>query len=285
MRLDSRKAHNIDQLFTVDGDPADASGPVAVVVTRDDGTELDTIASAERISEGVYRYALAPQATLDRLTFTYTGTWSGEEQTDQQVHDLVGGHYFTEAEARAVDPSFIEAAYGDEDIRQARDVVEDALEGICGRAFVRRFHSEIRDGDGSCELLLAHLFPRKVIRLSVAGSALSGPELDALILDSSGEVSRLAWRFSAGRGNVAVAYEYGEDRPPAIIKRAALLLFKAWLPALHEADSGPSFAGARSVRLDGVGITYGETTTGVSTGIDAVDRLITTWLGNRPVVA
>lgn len=284
MRLDHRKAHNIDHQFTVDGDLADADGAVAVVVTRDDGTELASDPSAAHVSEGVYRFLLEPQATLDRLTFTYTGMWSGEEQSDEQVHDLVGGHYFTEREARAADPSFTEGAYSDDDIRVARDEVEDAIEGICGRAFVRRFHSETISGDGSCSLLLARLIPRRVLRLSVAGVALAGPELEALALDDSGELARSSGRFTAGSRNIAVAYEYGEDAPPPLIKRAALLLFKAWLPAFKASQSGPSLSGVTRLSAEGLSLSFGSID-GTTTGIDAVDRLIHTWRGNEPVFA
>ena len=78
------------------------------------------------------------------------------------------------------------------------------------------------------------------------------------------------YTWSAGYGNGVVGYEHGYDRPPERIRRAALLLAKAWLVAGPVDDRAATFSSAD-------GGTYGLVVEGRGSspfGIPAVDAAV-----------
>lgn len=272
---------NLDQ----DGIPTASAGAVTVKVVRADGTEVLPAGSATTAGAGAgeYERALTPVqlSTLDRLTATWSDAGDGSAHVTET--DVAGGVYFNTTEGRALDSAFTEAAYPTAAVVACRDAVEDAIESICGRSFVPRFAQETHSGDGSTSLWIGHLFPRTVRSLTVGGVAFSGAELGDLGLDDAGELVRLTLgRFASGNRNLVVAYEHGEDAPPPLIRRAALLLFKAWLPAFRDAGGSPG--GLVGLSVEGLSLRFGASA-GDTTGIDAVDRLITMWRGTSPVFA
>ncbi len=250
----------------------DSSTAVTVTVIRDDGTVLVTDAATTHPSTGVYQYTLTPTHTsrVDVLTAQWTATIAGEEMTLETFVEVVGGFYFTLADARASDADLVSTTkYTTAQIREARDEVEDECETICGVSFVRRYRRVTLSGDGCATLLLPNLFVRSVFGISVGGVALTEDELADVVVE---DIGRVYWRsgvFAQDRLNVDVMYEHGFDAPPSDVRRAALTRLQHRLFAKHTAvpDRATAFVagegGNFSLATPGKG--------GSETGIPEVD--------------
>ena len=127
-------------LVDQDGEPSDAAGAVTVRVQRADGTDVLAAGTATTNPAGTGTYSVAltaaQTATLDLFTATWTVSGINVAVT---LHEIVGGVYFTVAEARARDASISTSAYTAEAVRQARAEVEQQCEMITGVAWVPRF--------------------------------------------------------------------------------------------------------------------------------------------------
>lgn len=203
-------------------------GTVTVTVTRADGTVVATGAATGGIGAAARTYTLSTvvTATLDTLTISWVSSGLG---TLTSTVEVVGGFLFTIAEARAITPLDNVTDYSTADIAAIRITVEQAIEQACGCAFVPRYSLERYSGDGSQSLQLKHPLPSSVRSATIAGSALTSPQLADLTLSASGELwSSMVW-WAWGRSNIQVGYEHGYGDPPAEIRRAALQLAKEWL--------------------------------------------------------
>jgi hypothetical protein len=213
--------------ITSDGDPADADAPPTVDVLREDGTSLvdDAATTAGQAGDGLYTYPLAAANTaqLDALTVRLNATINGDAHRFDFIVEVAGGHLFTIAEARSLDPLGDEATYPLEDILAARIAVEAALEDACGVAFVPRYARAKLDGNGKTDLLLPNVEPRALIAVTVDGTALDSGELAEVELLEEGVLYRAAG-WAEGRRNVEVKYEHGFSRVPGRVNRAALQL-------------------------------------------------------------
>lgn len=282
-RVERGKSASIDQSFTVDGVLTDADGDVTVTVTRADGTALDTdvVTTKPADTTGVYRYSLAAQDDLDRLTLTYTGTWSANEQTETQHVEVVGDFYLSLAECRSLDARFATGAtpaISDDDIRRVRAEVEDAIEAEAGVSFVRRYARDTLSGRGATTLLLDHTHPRTVrtVRSYTAAAtytSFSADQLAAITYEDSGLIGSWTTAYPRGSRNLVVEYEHGLDSPPPLIRRAARALFKVKMLE-DRATVDPSLANVRSLSVEGYAVTYME---GGGTGSKTADDLIDQW--------
>lgn len=272
---------NTDQ----DGSPAAAAGVVTVRVTRSDGTEVLPTGSATTAGAGTgeYERALTPAqtASLDLLTATWTD--AGDASVHVTKAEIVGGYAFSVVEARAADSMFVEATYPTPIVVQARAEVEEAVESVIEQAlgrrvgFVPRFRRVVLSGNGLDVVNLPDYFVRSVRSVTVDDeTAFSAGEL-ADLAPASGQLTSTLRTWTRGTRNIVVSYEHGLDSPPAVIKRAALLLFKAWLPAFKRSGDEISLASAKSAHLEGVGLSF-DVRSGDATGITEVDRLVKTWL-------
>ena len=211
------------------GEPAAAAGTVTVQVTRGDGSTVLPAGTATTVpgTPGVYQRTLtaAQTANLDVLTAVWTD--SGDSSTTTTLHAVVGGVYFTVAEARSTDVS-IDGRYSAGAIIAARQDVEDEFESICGVAFVPRWSRVRLSGDGTGRLVLPDPMPRAlrsiwVYNSSTTYTALTAGELAACHLDPSGTIYRRdGGVFADGALNVVAEYEHGYAAPPAEIKRYAI---------------------------------------------------------------
>jgi hypothetical protein len=239
IRVERGKTANIDQSFYVDGVLTDASGAVTVDVVRADGSALATGAATTHVSTGVYRYALPAQSALNLLTLTYTGTWSSSVQTETQQVELVGDFYFSIPEARAADSALADATvYPNATIIAARAEVEDEFEQVTNVAWVLRFARERLDGSWLREMAVDQFYPRTVLSLVVDGHPYNSTELAEIIPEDHGAFARTNFATvatSVSPKNVVVEYEYGKDRPPADLKRAALVRLRYNLTAARSA--------------------------------------------------
>lgn len=220
-------------LVDSDGTPRAAVGDVTVEVKRSDDTIIVEETEADAGSDtGVFITPLtaANSESLDELSATWTEGGGGVYTT---VIDVVGGYYFSLAEARRAAPNFTDKQkYSDELILKVRQEVEEECERICNRAFVPRFKRMqfAFTGDGLDRLKLPNVDVRAVSAMTIDGAQVAP---SALVVESYGEVRYLAGgRFGALRpygAGVIVSYEYGLDNPPADLRRAALIRFASRL--------------------------------------------------------
>jgi hypothetical protein len=135
--------------------------------------------------------------------------------------------YFTVDELRAADPKLTDdTKYPDENLEEARDYAEQAIEDAAHVAFVPRTATERISGLGVQNVYAAHYRVREVTELVIDGTTVT----DLSTTKVAG--SRRLWRqegWPLGIVNVELTYEHGHDAPPKRIKAAALTLAKAYL--------------------------------------------------------
>lgn len=209
------------------GEPATVSD-ASVRVLRDDGTEIVPPTAPTAGTDGAYSFALPPSATalLDLLTAEWTATIDAAAQTFTTQIEVVGGVYFTVAEARRRRPLEDTTKYPAADIEEARALAERDIEDAAKDAFVRRYRRERISTYGSTKLVLSWPNLQRVRYLAVDGVALTDDELAALEWRAVGVV---LCPQAAAKRTVDIAYEHGQAAPPGRIKNAALLLTKSYL--------------------------------------------------------
>lgn len=209
------------------GAAAAPPGTVTIGVTKADGTVVVAAGTATTGSGSNPRtYTLPASSTLELLT----ATWTTGGLTFTTLIDVAGAFYFTIAEARTIEPSLADTTkYPDADVVRVRHEVEDELEYICDAAFVPRYRRITIDGSGTCDLTLEDNQLRNVRTVRVYSTAtayttFSAAELADLVLDDDLTIHRPAGLVfdDSRRGNLVVEYEYGYDRPPTDLKRAAV---------------------------------------------------------------
>lgn len=225
-----------------DGSPADAAGALTVGVTLADGTQVLAPGTATvhgDTDSGVYTVPLSASqtATLNLLSATWTD--DGNERVVTSRHEIVGGFFFSLADARNSNDGLIadEIRYPNVKLFDARQEVEEEAEEICDVAFVPRYGRAILDGDATPDLVLPANRIRVVrsIRIyPVPGAAgfiaLTAEQLAGLRLDDDGAIHRTDYSvFDEGRGNIVVEWEHGYDLPPADVKRAGLTRLRSRL--------------------------------------------------------
>lgn len=272
----SLTSYKLDQY----GEPANP-GTTTVTVTRADGT---TIATGAATTEGTdykltYSLSAANNTRLDWIKAVWTD--AGDSTTWTTYHEVVGGFYFTVAQARAADSTFQDAtAYSSTFLQSLRDEVEREFESpqACGRAFVPRYMQERLEGDGDedeLELGVPDLRRvRSVTAIATDGSTwqpFSQTVIDAIppSVDGIACVEGYVWPDCP----VLVEYEYGLDRPPSDLTRAILrrLRYLSAQPNSGIPDRATTFSAG------GQGGTYGlavEGRAGFITALPDVDLLI-----------
>jgi hypothetical protein len=158
---------------------------------------------------------------------------------------VVGGFFFTLAEARGSDASLADTQkYPTADLIWARDATEAECELICDRSFVPRYARQTLDGTGTSQLLLQGPAEDRSFRdFRTLRSLAVAPQVDETFVDFTvAELADVAVAFdgtthrasgdifTGGWRNVVAAYEYGLDAPiPADLKEAALIRYRTWL--------------------------------------------------------
>lgn len=208
-----------------DGEPADAAGTVTVTVTDSAGAAVVTAASTTKPEDttGIYTVELTPAQTadLDRLTATWAD--AGDSSTFSTTIDVVGRHWCSVAELRALRNLDSATKFPDEALRAARDWVTWQIEDICGQAFVPRFAFDTVSGTGGSDLLVTKPTVRAVRRVTVTdldGTTTSYDPTDVHIED--GGWLHLPGGWPRGHHNVTVAYTHGLDRPHPDLRTRAM---------------------------------------------------------------
>ncbi len=210
--------------------PTTAGTAIAVTATTANGSALAggtiTVSSADSTRPGVYYATLSAThtANLNVLTLTTTATVSSNTQTFVQSVEVVGAHYVTIADIRALPGMADVDKFPTALLRQVRDQFEDMVESITGTAWVPRFARVSLDGDGSNALVLPDLHPRTVVSVTIDGTSCSASDFT---LYEEGLIRRESTTFpapsySTGPRNVVVEYTHGHDAPPAQLREEAL---------------------------------------------------------------
>ncbi|MEM9611150.1 MAG: hypothetical protein AAGA99_27335, partial [Actinomycetota bacterium] len=200
-----------------DGEPADLTGNTATVSVADaDGTVLATgAATIPSGTSGKATFELAAEHTSRPRWLT--ATWTRDDGAIRtSTHELVGGVYFTIADARTEKGGMADTGmYADNFIQEARYAAEIEAEEICGVAFVPRFARLRIDGSGWDELAVEHPRVRELISVTEDGTAWTADEVAAVIVDDAMLILDDGCVWTRGRGRFVLEYLHGWDRLPA----------------------------------------------------------------------
>jgi hypothetical protein len=174
------------------------------------------------VSTGTYEAQVpAALAVLDE----YTATWTMPDATTRTTHfALSGGFYFTIADLRAFDVQLSDPTTQTTDkLRKIRAAVEERFEGEQGAAiaFVPRGKRLTRDGTGKKSIMLPDLLITKVVSVTIAGVALSAPDLAGILPYAHGQLVRTNGLWTFGQRNIVIQYEYGFDECPEMVAQVA----------------------------------------------------------------
>lgn len=203
---------------------SNASGDVTVTVTGLGGTSIASAGTATMgtaIGTGVYLYDLDPQAELDLLTASWSGTFGGETQVQTTTYEVQGAFHVAASELRAMSGLSSTTNFPYARLVAVRRWWEDLCENYCGVAFVPRYGYDVLDGSGSDTIMLSHLHPTSLRWVKIDG-ALVADTSEWVLYDSGKLVRDDGGTFRADRGNVVVKYEHGHHAPPSDLKEAAL---------------------------------------------------------------
>jgi hypothetical protein len=239
---------------------------VTVGVTRANGTVL-VPAGTVTAPNGSYTLTPAQTALLDELTLT----WTSVDSVRTATVEVVGGFYFSLAQARSVDRSLEDVSrYPTAEVLATRQEVEEEFEAICEVSFVPRFRRAVLRGR-----VLPDPLVRRIRSVSVGGVAYTAAQVAAVSFDPAGVVNLPT------RGEAVIEYEHGWDAPPADLRRAAITRLRSRLnaakSAIPERATSFSFTEGGGYRLD----TPGEH----KTGIPDVDAVLERYQHRSPVVA
>lgn len=257
--------------------PADCTSLPTCAVAREDGTSLTAAVVTNQSDPGVYTAAITTTHTsqLDRLTITWTGTVSGQQQVYTDEVEVVGGHLVAIPEIRA-EPNLSDATkYPTALLLAVRDEFAELAETYCGIGFVRRYQRDRLDGDGTTKLILSRLYPRSLISVTVNGTSETTTEFD---LHDRGSIT---WRNDSfprpdntnGARNCAIAYEHAyTDTAPPDLRREALRWIRREL-LLRTAETPND---RLSETFDGLTVRYSTADFGAGrpTGMVSVDAVL-----------
>jgi hypothetical protein len=271
----------LSRTFHLDEVATDATGNVVVTVLRGDGTVVHGPVNASGPgADHEYAYDFPGRDVLDELVVQWALNIGGDAIVlDQDVIQVVGGFYFSIAEARAADSTLASTAkYPTSRLVEVRAETEDECELMTGQAWVPRFARCVLSGRGRTWLELPHTMIRAVRSVRVGGTAFTVPELAKVGFDDQGLLT-LPREWPAGGRNIVVEVEHGHDRPPVDIVRGARLRFKSL--ALEGQSALPDNAERRVVTTDQTSTTY-RAPSEESTGLPAVDAIYRRHPSPRP---
>ena len=224
-----------------------------------DATGTTVVAAGTAVtdnSDGTYEYSLAGQTSVGFLTATWTE--SGGTVFTTQI-EVVGGHLFTEAQARAFDNAALAntTTYTDADIMRARDRITDKLEQWTGRSWIPRYRYGLFSGTGDRWLGLrdaqktvggsggegSGFDPISVISGAIGGTSITTGNVEVF---DNGYLYRKDGMWTSGTStnplNVAVGYEYGKPNLVDGVDRIALLLLRDEIVSSNISDRTSRFS-------------------------------------------
>jgi hypothetical protein len=276
-----------------EGTSTSAGGAVTVDIAKADGSVVATARTTTGTGPYVATLSAAETASLNVLTCTWKDGATARATTTVEV---VGGYYFSAADAVAFDASLKSGTeYPDEKILAVRREVEDECERITGVAWVPRFRRVRLDGIGypNADTAGFPLLPTgstRTLRLKMPDSvvravrsvrlandastytALTNTELAAIECTVTGELIRRDFgSFPWGVQNVTVEYEHGHDAPPPDLRHACLTRLRS---RLNLENSGVSDRATQFVQQGGGIVTLAQPgRAGFETGLPEVDAV------------
>jgi hypothetical protein len=260
------------------GEPANP-GTVTVTVTRADGS---TVATAAATTEGAdfklsYSLSASNNSRLDWLKAVWTD--AGDSTSWTTWYEVVGGYYFTVAQARALDPALTALDYPAADLLSLRDEIEREFESpqAIGRGLVPRYMRERLHGDNTAELFLSVPDLRRVRSIlavdpdGTTWEPFASATIAAIPANTDGAARLEGYTWPSQP--IVIEYEYGIDRPPSDLVRAIVrrLRYVSAQPNSGVPDRATTFSAGRD------GGTYGlavEGRAGFITALPDVDLLI-----------
>lgn len=266
----------------------DATTTVTAKATDSAGTEITGSPFTAQLPGGVtgiYEVTLSPARTaqMDVYDAEWTLTLGGAVQKRRTQYEVVGGFHFGIAEARTFDNKVLTDAvkYSADDIRNARELIEEDIETMCGVAFVPRARRVTLDGTGKAAIYVPDKRVRKLVSGSIDAVALTAAEITDVAINAG--FRRLTRKeqgaWAAGHQNIVLFYERGFSQPPDPIRRAALKLLRYRLVPSNIDDLTLSFTdelGTRQFPVPGQRF---------PTGIPEVDAIIARFDESPPGVA
>lgn len=228
-RLRLGQAGLVSSYWELDG-VAEDPGTVTVTIVRDsDGSVV--VSGGATTGDGATRsFSLTPMqcGVLDHLTCTWTASTDGSWLTTYA--EVAGGFTFDVRRARMRPPLGDMMEYPTEAIVYYRTLAEQALEDICGVAFVPRYTREIARVGRSGRLSLTRRKIRHVVQITTSSDAGPVPltNLNGLRIPA-GDSIWLPMALNWISMPVEVAYYHGFDEPIHRVSRAAIELARRWL--------------------------------------------------------
>jgi hypothetical protein len=266
-----------------DGNALTVTDP-AIAITDGAGTAV-TAAGSPTATAGAMTYALAVGTLpLDTYTATWTGTVATVAQSWRTAFELCGGYLFELADLRAFDPAFADTAkYPATLVRSARTAAEQRFERAAQIACVPRAKRLTAVGNGTFRLKTGLSALRRVVSLSVDGTALTSDELADLVPREWGAIDcshHASWERNHWRRHAAIDVwcEHGLDYPDEPVSQAVMLLCRDFLirsPLSSRATVEQSDVGFFRLSIAGKDR---------PTGIPEVDEVIAELNGRRPKV-
>lgn len=261
--------------------PVDADGPVTVAIAGYAGAY--TGGTATHGATGTYSFTPAAALTaVDRLTLTWTGTFSGVVQTITTPVEVVGGFYAPLAAIRAADSSLSNTTtFTTAKLAAARANAEEQCERIMGRAFVQR--CEVERLRTACN---GSVYPkwygvRTVLAATVDGVVYSASQLTALNLTASRLVGpQHVDLFTTPGALVDIAYVHGDTTVPGELVEAVTQLtrIKVMKPTSSVPDRAERFVADNNARMFMLA-----TATADKTGYPDIDAIL--WRYRIPAIA
>lgn len=206
----------------------EADGVVNVVAKKADSTTLLSTAATNDPAVGVYSVVIPPQANLNLLTLTWSGTFSGTAISIESNVEIVGGFLFSIAELRNSDTALTITRFPNQSLIDARLTVESEFEDICHRAFVPRFAAEYVNGEWIDEVWLSKPEPLRITKISNGSTVYdaSGWETSRYLRRDREALHRLLLSGPALAlaylTDTYIEYEYGMAQVPIPIKDKAI---------------------------------------------------------------
>lgn len=253
------------------GTAVDASANPTVVVKDGGGTTIASGTSSKPVgTTGMYEFGLTPAhtAVLDSYSAAWSYTRAGSAEQATTSFEVVGGFFFSVAEARAFDNGAIAdaARYPASTIVAGRELVEDHIEYLCGVSFVPRAIRVVIDGTDD-EVLVGLTRPTTILSASIGDVVLTAGQLANISIYPEGRLVYPSW--IAGDLNIRLHVVHGHEAPPEPIKRAALILLRNRLVASNIDDRAVAFTDELGTRQLAVAGRRGQ-----PTGIPDVDAAV-----------
>lgn len=221
----------------------DCDSTPTCTVTRANGTILAAAAVAQSdVGSGIYQATLTAAVhctRVDVLTLTWTGLVSAAARQFVQTVEVVGAHYFTIPELRAMKGLEDTGKFPTTLLVELRAMYEEYIAEIVGTSFVPRYQRDLIDGNGANVINLSRQQATSLIGVTINGDVI---DTAGLTLYQWGQLRYNSRPFqwptnSTGGRNVVVEYVHGYPAPPVAVKREVMKAVRSECLASKSSDT------------------------------------------------